>query len=187
MSLPPGDRAGESVPTPPTEPASDADDRAAGRRATVKRAVGGALIALAWILFFEITTSGVDDLAVGDCIDHPVAGDAVDVDAVAAEVSEVDTVSCAEPHDLEVFARAELPHGPDAAFPPPEAVDTAIVDTCRPHFERYVGLPFERSRLWITGFYPVESQWRTGDRAVICLLFDGDLRKLEGSMAGQRL
>ena len=117
----------------------------------------------------------VFDLDIGDCFDDPSSFD--EVQAVAA-------MSCALPHDNEVFANLTVPSG---SFPGLQEMREIADEICLPHFDAYVGLAWAESILDYGWLYPTAASWRDGDRIVTCFLFDGDLDKLTGSMRNRSI
>lgn len=116
----------------------------------------------------------VFELSVGDCFD--------DTDGISGgEVSDVPVVECSEPHDNEVFHTFDLD---DGDFPGDDAMMTQAEEVCVPAFEEYVGTDYASSRLDIFPITPTEGSWDTGDREIVCALYDVELAKLEGSMKG---
>ena len=121
----------------------------------------------------------VFSLEVGDCFGDPAS--------YAAEVEEVDQVSCEESHDNEVYAVGDHPAGDDAPYPGDEALDAYGFGYCLSEFENYVGIAYPDSRLDVTAFLPTRDGWEDDDdREVTCYLYDLNLAKLTGSMKGSR-
>ena len=110
----------------------------------------------------SLTSGGtvtVDELRVGDCFD---ADD-------ETEISDVDGIPCADPHDYEVFAvqdRAGETYPTEAEF------DTIFGSLCVPAFESYVGSDYTTSALYAGMITPSESTWDDGDREYICYLYE---------------
>lgn len=111
-----------------------------------------------------LTSCGeVPTAEVGDCINS--------ADLPDGDVDEIKTVSCEDPHDLEVFHTFELPEGD---YPGESAVDEAAEDECITEFEQYVGTDYYVSELWITTIHPTEETWNAvDDRELLCLI-DGE-------------
>jgi hypothetical protein len=55
---------------------------------------------------------------------------------------------------------------------------------CVAEFEAYVGLSYVESELNVFPITPTEGSWATGDREIVCALYNLDLSKLTGSMEG---
>lgn len=119
------------------------------------------------------TNADVFSITVGDCTN--------DGDLDQVEVSSVEAVPCSDPHDNEVFASFDLE---DGDFPGAEAVQTLADEGCYDEFEPFVGIAYEESRFAYYPMTPTESSWSQGDREVLCLVFDGELEKVTGSVKG---
>jgi hypothetical protein len=116
-------------------------------------------------------SASVFDLAVGDCFDDPVSG---------GEISSVTAVDCATPHDNEVYAVYDF----DGTEYPGSGELTATADEgCESRFEDYVGIAYLDSALFYTHLVPTEESWGTGDREIVCVLYEPN-EKLTGSMQG---
>jgi hypothetical protein len=116
-------------------------------------------------------SASVFDLAVGDCFDDPASG---------GEVSSVESVDCAEPHDNEVYAVYDY-DGDE--YPGEEAMTAAADEGCEARFEDYVGIGYFDSELYSTHLTPTQDSWDEGDREIVCVLYEPGV-KLEGSMEG---
>lgn len=116
------------------------------------------------------------ELEVGDCFNDPEGGEEL-IDRVAA-------VPCSAPHDNEVFHLADYPAGAEAPFPGQEELDRFAAQQCEAAFGSYVGVAYASSRFVMAPVQPTEESWAEGDRELICILFDPDLNKLEGSRRG---
>ena len=133
-------------------------------------------IALGVVLAFVVAACGggnVFDLSVGTCFD--------DGDATQTEVSDVPIVDCADSHDNEVYYLFDLP---DGSFPGEDVVDNAAFDGCLAAFEQYVGRDYQSSDLGLTYLTPTRGSWDQDDREVVCVLYDFELGRLDGSMKG---
>jgi hypothetical protein len=111
-------------------------------------------------------------LEVGTCFD----------DTDETEVSSVPEVDCSEPHDNEVFAVFDYTDAD--TFPGTAEMNDAAQELCIAEFEAYVGLSYQESALEVFPITPTQGSWDSGDREVICALYNLDLSKLTGSMAG---
>lgn len=122
----------------------------------------------------EIVEAGSEsafDLRVGDCFDDPS-----DLD----NITSVHAVPCAEDHDNEVYANLTMSGG---SYPGEGAVGQWADDNCYAEFAGYVGSAWEVSELDYGFLAPTAESWdRQSDRTVSCILYDGDLAKLSGSM-----
>jgi hypothetical protein len=128
----------------------------------------------------SLTSAGtvdVTELRVGDCFSG----------AEETQISEVDGVPCAEPHDYEIFAVSEQPGD---SYPTDAEFDAIFGSLCVPAFESYVGAPYASSELYAGMITPSESSWGDGDRDYLCYLYeptDASLAEnvaLTGSMRG---
>ena len=86
----------------------------------------------------------------------------------ASEGSEVVAVSCDEEHQFEMIGTGEYPAGPEAAYPDPQVTEEQATRICRPLFESYVGIDYDRSTLYFWYFMPLSDSWARGDRLVEC-------------------
>ena len=156
------------------------------RRSMTVLAVGAASLALAGCsLLGNITGGGTTDtgdsttgtdvdvftIAVGDCLNDG---------GVDGEVTTVETIDCAQPHDSEAYASILMD---DGEFPGDEAVDTFAIEQCDAAFAEFVGLSYAESTLSYSYYYPTEESWASGDREILCLLVD-PAGKVEGSLQG---
>lgn len=123
--------------------------------------LGVAAAAVAWVaVISEVAgTTDVRALAVGDCVDLPESG----VDSI----SRLDTHTCDEPHEAEVFSVGDLGSGSEP-YPGSEAVDEMIFEACAPDFDAYVGTTFDDSELVVFTIYPPEDNWGF-DQEYVCL------------------
>jgi hypothetical protein len=123
--------------------------------------------ALGFALILAACTGNAFELETGQCLDEPSSEEVVDVDIV----------SCAEPHDLEIYRVAELP---DQAFDV-ATLDAASFDLCLEGFDDFVGMPYVDSELDIYYLMPSEDSWADGDREVVCAVYDLSGERLTGS------
>ena len=98
---------------------------------------------------------------VGDCIE-----------TVGVVVSELPTVDCDEPHEVQVVGLYE--HDGDD-FPGDEVISEEAFAECRELFENFVGAPFEETSLSVLPITPTEESWNEADdRESICAATSGD-------------
>ncbi len=117
----------------------------------------------------------VFSLEEGSCFDDP---------ASFAQVSEVDTVDCAEPHDNEVYLITRYQGG--GSFPGSAEHEQAAYTSCLSGFENFVGVPYEASRFDIAALWPSRESWdEAGDREIICAVYDLTGAKITGSVRGR--
>lgn len=131
-------------------------------------ALGVALSVL--VLFAACGQGNVFDLEPGQCFEDPGA---------SSEISDVETVDCAEAHAYEVYALFDLP---DGDFPGVDGVEDAAIQGCYLRFDDYVGREYETSELAMSWLRPTSSSWDRGDREVVCTLYDLADQRLIGSM-----
>lgn len=120
----------------------------------------------------EIAEAGQQDVFqvnVGDCFN--------DTDSSSEEVSEIPAVPCAEPHDNEIYHLFDLA-GDEYPLDTPDQADAG----CYAQFATFVGLEFESSTLDFYPIYPTAETWATGDREVICAVYD--TVQTTGTLAG---
>lgn len=162
------------------------DRRARGALALVLAA--SAALAGCSSLDGDTSTTSVFDLAPGSCVLAPSHED------VAVELSEVTTVPCEQPHELEVFALVEFPEqggGGGAAqagstFPGDALLKDFADGACAEEFATYVGIDYRDSELFFTYLVPSARSWQAEkDRTVLCLITTTG-EQLTQSVAGTR-
>ncbi|MFN4001436.1 septum formation family protein [Microcella sp.] len=99
-------------------------------------------------------------LQVGDCLDDGTA---------TGEVQTVPTVPCDEPHDSEIYSAHLLGQ---SQYPGDDIVVDKAEALCLPAFEQFVGEPYLESRFDFSFYYPTAESWATGDREVLCVIYD---------------
>ena len=133
----------------------------------------GVLLGLVCVLALSCGQGSAFSLEVGECLDEPRGG----------EFSDVDKVSCDEPHELEVFALVEYPAGNDAPFPGTARIEEVAFALCFASFEDYVDRPYADSVLDILTFNPTRDSWDDiDDREIVCLLYDLESQYMDESM-----
>ena len=121
---------------------------------------------------------GIRDLQPGTCIATFPSENIVD---------SVATVPCAQPHQYELFANAELTG--DGDYPGNEIFDMAF-ESCAGRFFDYVGEAYATSDWYVDVITPTEEGWNRGnDRTVNCVLYLWDetaevVQFVTGSAAG---
>ena len=114
------------------------------------------------------------EVRVGDCFDDEAFS--------SEEIEEIPAIPCTEPHDNEVYATFDLPGD---AWPGEEEVEVMAGEGCYARFEASIGETYENSVIDLTTMYPSSSSWeRGGDREVVCIAFDMNLKKLTGTVIG---
>lgn len=122
-----------------------------------------------------VETASVLELAVGTCVNDAET-------PLGADLAEVPTVSCDEPHDSELYAIVSATDGP---YP---GVDTLVgegQDKCQAVFAEFVGIDFRSSLLDYHFYYPTPSSWAQGDRSIYCMVIDPGL-KVIGTLQGAK-
>lgn len=120
-----------------------------------------------------VTASATADaftIKVGDCLNEPEG----------TTFSEVLSVPCGEPHDLEAFASITLPEGD---FPGRPAISDKSEEFCDPKFFEFVGIAFQDSSLTSAPFTPTAESWKGGDREIVCLVGQ-EKAKTTGTLKG---
>lgn len=102
-------------------------------------------------------TTSPGSAKVGDCLEKIPDG----------EFTELPVVPCDTEHRGEIFAETTLP---DGDFPGDKQVAEEGQTFCKDEFERFVGMPFDDSKLYYVAFYPTESSWEQKDRLIQCVL-----------------
>lgn len=125
----------------------------------------------------------VTDLTPGTCIEDAAAFTGQEVN----EITQARAIACRLPHEAEVYARQELPAGPEATFPGVGRLRTVAQERCRERFRAFVGTPWTQSELEIAALWPSPSSWNSGDRVVVCAVFRLDGEALTGSARGSQL
>lgn len=124
-------------------------------------------------LFATSCASTVIHMDPGTCFDGGSAN--------LQEVTAVDPVDCAQPHDNETVGSFDLP---DGEFPGSGTVSNHARDGCIERFEPYVGSAYDES-IYILGWLgPTNDSWAIGDREVICYVF-GPAGPITGSVRGR--
>ena len=85
-------------------------------------------------------------------------------------------LSCARPHDAEVFATFSLPA---TAWPGASAVQAAATDGCANRFGGYLNPDLATVDLSQEFIYPNKSAWQAGERTVVC-----EVRATSGQLTG---
>lgn len=119
----------------------------------------------------------VFEVEVGDCFRAPTEDD------VRHELSELDRVDCAAPHEQELYAVAAW-EDPDAQFPGEETLKAFADGRCAQEFAGYVGVDYRDSSLFFTYLLPSARSWEhEADRQTLCFVTTTG-RQLTASVAG---
>ena len=93
-----------------------------------------------------------------------------------ADALKVTVLSCARPHDAEVFATFSLP---DGAWQGASLVQLDASDGCVNRFDSYVNPQLASADLTQEYIYPNQAAWQAGEHTVIC-----EVRAVSGSLTG---
>ena len=131
------------------------------------------------LAFTDFEPLAVVDATTGQCFDE-----AADLGAIS-QLAVVTEVSCAAPHDYEVFADFAVDIDGDAPFPGSSPIQDEAAATCPVSFEAYTGRAYNRAGPELyAAMWPTEESWNTADdRTILCVAFAVDGSKLEGSIA----
>lgn len=110
-------------------------------------------------------------IAVGDCLNDG---------NIDGEVTTVPTIACDQPHDSEAYASIIID---DGAYPGEDAILAQADDACRAEFDSFAGISYDESVLDFSYYYPTEGSWSGGDREILCLIYEFDVKTV-GSLAG---
>jgi hypothetical protein len=121
----------------------------------------------------EIAEAGQQDVfqvAVGDCFNDE--GD-------SSEVTDLPAVPCSEPHDNEIYHLFDLP-GDEF----PTDIDAQSDAGCLAQFAAFIGVEYDVStEIDYFPIQPTADTWSTGDREVICSVYDM-AAQTTGTLAG---
>jgi hypothetical protein len=82
-----------------------------------------------------------------------------------SDALKVTVLSCARPHDAEVFAAFTLPAGP---WPGAQAVRADAGNACASRFNSYINPQLATASLTQEYVYPNQAAWQAGERTVVC-------------------
>lgn len=100
-------------------------------------------------------------LAVGDCLVPPTK--------IQADLTSITVVSCNLAHTQQVFGIAKL-SGSSSSYPTTQTLDAQANGLCLDKFAQFVGIPYQKSKLFFTYMLPSVGSWSAGDRSVVCVL-----------------
>lgn len=127
---------------------------------------------LALMLLAGACTQSALEFTIGECVNLPDG----------TQISDYETVDCAEAHDAEVYALPQHPDGPDAAFPGQADLETFADERCKEDFEDYVGIAYDDSIIYSTALTPSQESWDAAeDREIVCLLVGEPVTSEDGS------
>ena len=93
-----------------------------------------------------------------------------------ANALSVTVLSCASPHDAEVFATFSLPAG---SWPGAAAVQQDAGNGCQSRFSGYLNPQLASADLTQEYVYPNQAAWQAGERTVVC-----EVRAVDGQLTG---
>ena len=96
-------------------------------------------------------------VTVGSCFDQPSHAKAPTV------------VDCAKPHENEAYYSITVEGD---SFPGDDLIKSQAATGCETAFSGFVGIDYADTALSISFFYPTESSWSTGDREILCVVYD---------------
>lgn len=118
------------------------------------------------------TFAAVATLSACSSVATAEVGTCTNLDDLQGEITDIDSVSCDDAHDAEVFHVDDLD---DGDFPGDEQVEASAQDMCYNAFEPYVGTDYEESELEFFSLPPNEETWDDAkDREVLCILGSAD-------------
>ena len=130
------------------------------------------------IVVLAACEGNVFSLKVGDCFNGEESNTEESI-----EVTDVELVSCDDPHENEVYAVFELP---DSSWKGNDYVFEQASIGCGARFEAFVGIEYELSTLYADIVYPSEESWKENDRKVKCSVTEESAMKVSGSAKGSR-
>ena len=136
------------------------------------------LVLVIGIVVLAACEGNVLSLKVGDCYNGAVSSVEEHIG-----VSDVELVSCDDPHENEVYAVFELP---DSSWKGEDYVFEQASTGCVARFEAFVGIEYELSTLYADILFPLEESWKENDREVSCSVTEESSMKVFGSAKGSR-
>ncbi|ORB87212.1 hypothetical protein B1987_03695 [Mycobacterium kansasii] len=131
-------------------------------------AIAGLVLSALWTLFIVAaiiiavaTNDGsvrATNLVVGDCIES-IPGD-------NARVTTLPKVSCAKPHEGEVYAQLRVTA---SSFPGQSSLESNYRDRCFAAFASYAPNAADSEEFESYVLYPTQATWNQGDRDVVCI------------------
>jgi len=121
----------------------------------------------------ENDNADVFSIKVGDCLNDA---------SVTGTVTTTPIVPCNKPHDSEAYKSIRMK---DGDFPGEEAVKAQADQGCADAFPGFVGLSYDDSNLKISYYFPTSDSWESGDREILCTIYDDGV-KTSGSLKGAK-
>ena len=72
---------------------------------------------------------------------------------------------------------------PDGDYPGEDAILAQAEQDCLAAFNTFAGINYDQSTLSFSYYYPTAGSWDNGDREILCLIYEFDV-KTTGSLAG---
>ena len=116
------------------------------------------------LVIYGATLGPVSTYTVGDCVR---LSDDADAGLDEGDAPTLPKVACSEPHNAEVYAAKNLPSG---SYPGLDRVEQETFAYCESEYARFVGVPYDDSRLDFFIVYPEQIGWYTGDRKIACIV-----------------
>lgn len=115
------------------------------------------------------------ELTIGDCVMDAAT-------PLSADLVELPTVPCSEPHDSELYA---IVSAEDGSYPGVDELVDQGQAKCQALFADFVGIDFRSSLLDFHFYYPTPSSWVQGDRTIYCMVADPGLPVI-GTLQGSK-
>ena len=132
------------------------------------------------IVVLAACEGNVFSLKVGDCFNGGAGANTEEY----IEVTDVEVVSCDDPHENEVYAVFELPDsswkGDDYVF------EQAEIGCVWARFEAFMGIEYDLSTWYADIIIPSEEAWKENERKVSCSVTKESYVKVSGSAKGSR-
>ena len=123
-----------------------------------------AVIAVGAFVLRDRLTGNAGDLKVGDCFDKPTTAEET--------IDEVQHHPCTEAHTAELIFQGDHPAAKDAAPPTDDELFSFVSDSCLPAFNSYSGGDLLADGVFDIGFiYPLDEDWKKGDREITCYAY----------------
>jgi len=124
----------------------------------------------------DTASVSIEDVGVGDCFNQ---ADLPGSDNDSIHVERVELVSCDAPHDLEMYAREQLP---GSEYPGEKQAARQSEQICIEEFGHFVGKPYSKSVLGVIYFHPYARSWEMGDHWATCAVGDVTGKSVTGTL-----
>ena len=96
-------------------------------------------------------------------------------------------VSCAGPHEAEVFSVQTVNAADGRPYPGRGSFVPLAKEVCEPAFEQYVGIPYAQSSLRMGAAFPSQGNWTLeNDRHLACIVFQENWDYVNGTLEGAK-